>query len=220
MASLVKHYFLTIDLTSAILIPLMLFIFYAMHIPPMYLFFVTVISIPIIIYYLNHKYKVDRYLVSLPTHKKTIIRSRYLFTLISATFILLFQVIIMLVFSQLLKGTQYVYRFKDLVVLLCLTAIICAIVIPIYHIFRSFIMATTVVAILFFISVIFTLPLLVQVLGMEDMIIFNDLDPGLSMLVEEMIPYQPFLILMILSMILLYFSMIISQKLYSNRDIS
>lgn len=219
MTTLIKHYFQTIDLTSTILIPFMLFIFYAMHIPPMYLFFITVVSIPIIIYYLNHKHKVDRYLVSFPVRKKDIIKSRYLFTISMSAFVLLFQIITMFICTKLLNGTQYVYSFKDIVVLLCLTLIICAIVIPIYHIFRSFIMATTVVSILFFLSVIFTIPLLVEILGMEDMIIFNDLDPGLSMLIEEIIPYQPFLILMMISIIIFYISMTISRKLYIKRDI-
>jgi len=219
MYRLIKHHFQTIDLTSLILIPVMLFVFYFAHIPPMFLFIVTVVSFPIIIYFYNHKYKIDRFLVSLPVHKNAIINSRYLFTVIIAVIILLFQMIMMFVITTLFNGTQYVYSFKDIVVLLCLAAIIPAIAIPIYHIFHSFTMATTIVSILFFLSVIFTIPLLVEVLGMEDIIIFNDLDPGLSMLVAEIIPYQPFLILMIISIIIFYISMTISQKLYINRDI-
>src|SRR5690625_1447000 len=219
MYTLIKHHFQTIDLTSLILIPVMLLFFYFAHMPPMFLFIVTVVSFPIIIYFFNHKYKIDRFLVSLPVHKNAIINSRYLFTVIIAVIILLFQIIMMFVITTLFNGTQYVYSFNDIVVLLCLAATIPAIAIPIYHIFRSFIMATTVVSILFFLSVIFTMPLLVEVLGMEDIIIFNDLDPSLSMLIEEIIPYQPFPILMIISVILFYISMIISQKLYTMRDI-
>src|SRR5690625_1673548 len=220
MVTLIKHHFQTIDLTSLILIPLMLLFFYFAHMPPMFLFIVTVVSFPIIIYFFNHKYKIDRFLVSLPVHKNTIITSRYLFTVIIAVIILLYQVIMMFVITTLFNGTQYVYSFNDIVVLLCLAAIIPAIAIPIYHIFHSFTMATTVVSILFFLSVIFTVPLLVEVLGMGDMIIFNDLDPGLSMLVEEIIPYQPFLILMMISIIIFYISMTISRKLYIKRDIN
>jgi len=220
MYTLIKHHFQTIDLTSLILIPVMLLFFYFAHMPPMFLFIVTVVSFPIIIYFFNHKYKIDRFLVSLPVHKNTIITSRYLFTVIIAVIILLYQVIMMFVITTLFNGTQYVYSFNDIVVLLCLAAIIPAIAIPIYHIFHSFTMATTVVSILFFLSVIFTVPLLVEVLGMGDMIIFNDLDPGLSMLVEEIIPYQPFLILMMISIIIFYISMTISRKLYIKRDIN
>ena len=220
MVTLIKHHFQTIDLTSLILIPMMLLFFYFAHMPPMFLFIVTVVSFPIIIYFFNHKYKIDRFLVSLPVHKNAIITSRYLFTVIIAVIILLYQVIMMFVITTLFNGTQYVYSFNDIVVLLCLAAIIPAIAIPIYHIFHSFTMATTVVSILFFLSVIFTVPLLVEVLGMGDMIIFNDLDPGLSMLVEEIIPYQPFLILMMISIIIFYISMTISRKLYIKRDIN
>jgi len=220
MYTLIKHHFQTIDLTSLILIPVMLLFFYFAHMPPMFLFIVTVVSFPIIIYFFNHKYKIDRFLVSLPVHKNTIITSRYLFTVIIAVIILLYQVIMMFVITTLFNGTQYVYSFNGIVVLLCLAAIIPAIAIPIYHIFHSFTMATTVVSILFFLSVIFTVPLLVEVLGMGDMIIFNDLDPGLSMLVEEIIPYQPFLILMMISIIIFYISMTISRKLYIKRDIN
>src|SRR5690625_1345669 len=154
MTTLIKHYYRTIDLTSAILIPLMLFIFYAMHIPPMFLFFVTVISTPIVIYYLNHKHKVDRYLVSFPVRKKDIIKSRYLFSISMSSFVLVFQVITMFICTKLLNGTQYVYSFRDIVVLLCLTVDMCAIVIPIYHIFRFFIMSMFFVALLVFVFIV------------------------------------------------------------------
>src|SRR5690625_1608491 len=160
MYRLIKHHFQTIDLTSLILIPVMLFVFYFAHIPPMFLFIVSVLSFPIIIYCHNHRYNIDRFLVSLSVHKNAIINSRYLFTVLIAVIILLFQMIMMFVITTLFNGTQYVYSFKDIVVLLCLATIIPAIAIPIYHIFRSFIMATTVVSILFFLSVIFTVPLL------------------------------------------------------------
>lgn len=219
MYILIKHHFKTIDLTSLILIPVMLFVFYFIHMPPMFFFIVTVVSFPIIIYFFNHKYKIDRFLVSLPVHKNTIINSRYIFTFSLAGAILLFQVMMMFVMTTLFNGTQYVYSFNDIVVLLCLAAIIPSIAIPIYHIFRSFIMATTLISILFFLTMIFTLPLLVDALGMEDMIIFNDLDSGLSMVVEEIIPYQPYLILMTISVIIFYLSMMVSQKLYTIQDI-
>lgn len=219
MFSLIKHHFQTIDLTSSILIPSMLCLFYFVHMPPTFLFVITVISLPIIIYFFNYKHKVDHFLISLPADKKTIIKSRYLFTVITAWIVLLFQVIIMFVVTTLFNGTQYVYNMNDIIVLLCLATIVPAIAIPIYHLFRSFIMATTIIAVVFFISMFSTLLQLIEVLGMEYVIIFNDLDPGLSMLVEKFIPYQPFPILMLISIIIFHTSIFISQRLYTLRDV-
>lgn len=219
MFTLIKHHFQTIDLTSSILIPSMLCLFYLAHIPPTFLLVVTVISLPIVIYLLNHKNKVDHFIISLPVDKKTIIKSRYLFTVILATIILLFQLLIMFVATTLFGGTQYVYNSNDIVTLLCLATIVPAIAIPIYHLVRSFIIATTVIGILFFLSMFFTLSQLIQVLGMEDMIYFNDLDPGLSLLVKKMIPYQPFPMLIIISIVIFHVSIFISQRLYALRDI-
>lgn len=218
MVSLIKHHFKTVDLPSYIIIPILLSFFYVAHIPPMFLYGVTVISIPIIIYLLNNKNKVDRFLISLPVEKKSIIKSRYLFSVMMATIILLFQLAVMFVHSLLFGGTQYVYDWKDICVLLCLAVIVTAIFIPIYHVFRSFILATAIISILFFLGVFFTLPKLINVLEMKDVIIFNDLDPGLSMLVEKYIPYQPYALLIMISVAVFYISMIISQRLYERKD--
>lgn len=219
MFSFVKYHFQTIDLTSYIVIPIMLLVFYFAHIPPTFLFVITVVSLPIIIYFITHKNKIDYFLISLPVEKKTIIKSRYLFTVIMATTVLLFQIIMMFVITVLFDGTQYVYSLGDIVVLLCLAIIVPAIAIPIYHLFRSFILATTIIGILFFLSMFFTLSQLISVMRMEDIIIFNDLDPGLRMLVEKVIPYQPFSILIIISIVIFYLSIIISQRLYTLQDI-
>lgn len=207
-----------IDLTSYIVIPIMLFVFYVGYIPPTFLFVVTVISLPIIIYFINYKSNLDRFLISLPIEKNDIIKSRYLFTVMMAFIVLLFQVILMFIITTLFDGAQYVYGWQDIFVLMCLAMIVPAIAIPIYHLFRSFILATTVIAILFFISMFLMLSQLINILGMKDIIIFNDLDPGLSMLVEKFIPYQPFPILIIISVAIFYISIFVSQQLYTLRD--
>lgn len=219
MFSFIKYHFQTIDLTSYIVIPIMLLVFYSGHIPPTFLFVITVVSLPIIIYFITQKNKIDHFLISLPVEKKTIIISRYLFTVIMAAIVLLFQMIMMFAITILFGGTQYVYSAGDIAVLLCLAMIVPAIAIPIYHLFRSFIFATTIIGILFFLSIVFTFMPLINVLGMDDIIIFNDFDPGLRMLVENIIPYQPFPILIIISIVIFYLSIIISQRLYALRDI-
>lgn len=219
MFTLIKHHFQTIDLTSSILIPSMLCFFYLTHMPPTFLFVITVISLPIIIYFSNHKNKVDHFIISLPVDKKGIIKSRYLFTVIMATIILVFQLLIMFVATTFFGGTQYVYSSNDIVTLLCLATIVPAITIPIYHLIRSFIMATTIIGILFFISVFFLFSLIIDVFELVDIIIFNDLDPGLSMVVEKFIPYQPFPILIIISIVIFHVSIFISQRLYILRDV-
>src|SRR5690625_791635 len=128
MCSLVKHHFSTIDLTSYILVPLMIIMGYLINVPPMFLFTVTVISIPVILYFFNHKSHADRFLVSLPVSTVSIIRSQYVFSVLLGLIILLLQRIIMTIIYVMFGTVFYIYDWRDVVILVSLVLIVPAIV--------------------------------------------------------------------------------------------
>src|SRR5690625_2647337 len=137
MFSLVKHHFLTIDLTSYFVVPLMIIMGYLINVPPMFLFSVTVISIPIIIYFFNYKSHANRFLVSLPVSTISIIRSQYVFSVLLGMSILLLQRIIMTIVDVMFGTLFYIYDLCDFLFIVILALIVLSIVISIYLLVRS-----------------------------------------------------------------------------------
>lgn len=191
---------------------------YLVAIPPTFLFIVSTVAIPIFIFYYDDKNKVNRFVVSLPIEKKTLISSKYIFMFVLALTILLFQMMIMFTFSALGNGL-YMYDWRDIIVLICSASIIIAICIPIFYFIKSFMLATGIIMGGTFLGTFLIMTPLINVLGMKDVIIFNDLDPGLVLLVEKYIPFQPYFMLGVLSLIIFYLSMKLSEKLLSYKDI-
>lgn len=218
MFSLVKHHFLAIDLTSYIVVPLMIIMGYLINVPPMFLFSITVISIPIIVYFFNYKSHANRFLVSLPVSTIAIIRSQYVFAVLLGMSILLLQRIIMTIVDVMFGTIFYIYDWRDVIILVSLALIVPAIVIPIYQLVRSFVGATVIVGVLYISGILFSLPLLVRALNMEDYINFNALDPGVHIVVEQYIPFQPYPLLLFIAIILFFVSMMLSYRLYASSD--
>lgn len=218
MTKLMKYHFFTIDTVSYGAVAILLIGGYLASIPPTFLFFVVIISLPISLYYYSHKNNTDRFLISLPISPSTIIQSRYMFTSMMTIIVLVFQVIIMIASSVLFDGTEYMYTWQDIVSLFFIACIGLAIIIFFYHLISSFILATTIISLLFFIAFYFTLNEVINVMHFTDVIIFNDLDPGLALIVEKYIPFQPYIILGIISLTALYISMKVSDSLYSSQD--
>lgn len=220
MSSLIKHHFFMIDALSYFMIAILIAGGYLVSIPPTFLFVITIISLPIILYYYFDKNKVNRFLISMPISVHMIMQSRYLFTIFMTLIVLLFQGLVMISASWLWSGSQYMYGWRDAIVLLCLASIMIAIIIPIYQLFQSFPLATSITAILFFFGWFFILSGTIQVMDMEnnDIIIFNDLDPGLVLLVEKYIPYLPYPILIVGSGLFYYISCKVSVLLFPKKD--
>jgi len=218
MFSLVKHHFLTIDLTSYFVVPLMIIMGYLINVPPMFLFSVTVISIPIIIYFFNYKSHANRFLVSLPVSTISIIRSQYVFSVLLGMSILLLQLIIMAIVYVTFGTALYIYDWRDVIILFSLVLIVSAIVIPIYQLVRSFVWATVIVGVLYILGILSSLPLLVRALNMEDYINFNALDPGVHIVVEQYLPFQTYPLLLLIAIILFFVSMWLSYRLYASSD--
>ncbi|GAQ16458.1 accessory gene regulator protein C [Oceanobacillus picturae] len=154
---------------------------------------------------------------SLPVKRASIVQGRYVSILMVSIFFILYQGLCGRVLSLLFENNYYVYSWKDMLVLLCMAALIVAVGIPLYYGLTSFLMATGTLAFLYFFSIIFSLPSLTNVLGMEQEIIFNDLDPGLVLLVEKYIPFQTYVTLSLVTAILFYLSLKLSEQLFVKR---
>lgn len=218
MFPLIKQHFIMNTTISHLAIALMIAGAYFVTIPPTFLFVISILSLPIILFFYDDKNHVNRWMISLPIAKKTLIQSRYLFTAIMSVIILLFQVLIMISLSSLSELSRYMYDWRDIIVLLCMSFIITAICMPIYYAIRSFAVATSIIAILSMLTSFFIMFPIIDVLGMDDIIIFNDMDSGFVLLVEKYIPIQPYTVLIIISALLFYISMKVSEQLLMKKD--
>src|SRR5699024_1975532 len=117
----------------------------------------------------------DRFLISLPISNKSIVYSKYLFLYFMIVMIIFLQGITMLS-TTVIGSSQYTYDWQDIIVLLCTATIILAIIIPIFHLFKSMILATGVVIVLFITGFFLVMNRIIYVMDLQDTIIFNDLD--------------------------------------------
>lgn len=218
MDSLIKHHLFMIDGLSYFLIGGLIVGGHIVLFPPTFLFIVTVTSLMIAFHYYLDKNKSNQFLISLPISFKAIIHSKYIFIFIMVAFIILLQGITMLIINVFVGTSQYTYDWRDIIVLLCTATIILSIIIPIYHFFKSMILSTTIVAMIFLIGFFTVMNRIIDVMVQGETIIFNNLDPGLVLITEKYIPYEPYTILISATLLLLFISMKVSVYLFKVRD--
>lgn len=193
--------------------------FYIGTIPPYFLFSIFLISLIITPFYYDDKSNINRLIVSLPISKGMIIKSRYIFFVVISLCMIVFQYILMLSVPNIFEeNSYYIYHWRDIIILISLTLLIISVMMPIYYWFESFILASFINIIVLMITAYFITDNLVHILQMNEEIIFNDIDPGFTLLVERYIPFQPYVTLIILSVIIFLLSMIISEKIFSRQD--
>lgn len=221
MFTLVKQHFTMHSIFSYLLIVLFLTFFYIGGIPPYFLFFVILLSFVIAIYYEEDKYSTQRFFVSLPIAKKRIIQSRYISTVILGLTLMIFQQILMGIVK--LRGTSnnhYIYGWKDWIILISMTLIVASIMLFIYSTIRAFMVATGFLIIGLFITILFLLITIADLVSVGDVIQLNDLDPGFQLFVEQYLPFQPYISLFIISIVLFFLSMKGSELIFLRKDLS
>lgn len=197
---------------------LILPISYVLFLPSIFMFIATALTIIISMFYYDDRANVNRFLISLPISAASIIKRRYQSIILFSICVIIYQWVIGHVVTFFIGSEHYVYGWKDIIVLICMGAIITAVTVPFFYLFRSFILSVGCIMVLLLLGSYYSLTPLVTVLEMDEVIIFNDLDPGFVMIVEEYIPYQPFLILVFASLVIFYMSMKISELLYLRND--
>lgn len=193
-------------------------LFYAVMLPQFFTFVVCVLAITVGLFFTDQRSKSKLYMSSLPVRRASIVRGRYVSILMVSICFILYQSFWGRILSLTLENNYYIYSWKDMLVLLCMVALIEVVAIPIYYGLSSFLMATGALTLFYFFAIIFSLPPLTNVLGMEHEIIFNDLDPGYVLLVEKYIPFQPYITLILSTAILFYLSLKLSELLFVKKE--
>lgn len=182
--------------------------------PPILTLFIITLSFVINQFYYDQRAYIHRFLISLPMPKKSIVQSRY----ISVIFIILLYVLIQWLLGFTGVEMHYAFHWEDVIAVISLQFVLIAIVIPLFYLIPSFIIAAGTIIVMMIFGLFYFVDALVSILGLEEEIIFNDLDPGLVLLVEKYIPYQPYLILVIVSIAFLYLSVKLSTYIFSLRN--
>ncbi len=199
-------------------IAIFLFATYFVTLPPTFIFVVCFFALFFSVFSDDAKHKVHRYFVSTPVKRDVILSSRYLFSILMVLLLLLLQIGCMIVLGPLKEYNLYIYNWKDILVLFCIGCTIIAISMPIFTIFNSVEIPLGIILALFGAGNVILIIELIEVLGMDDEIIFNDLDGGFILIVEKYLPFQPYIMLGILTAIILLVSWFITRKLFNRKS--
>lgn len=197
------------------LIPLAYWSIYMPVTTIVFLIFPAVISD---IYFYENKARCNRFFISLPVSVRSIVQAKYLSFLLLLMIIVLYQWLIASGIDIVAGKTDNTYQWEYVLIGLSLGIILTSFIIPLYYVFRSFFTAFSVMIIIVFIFVFVSLDPLVTVLGMEDYIVFNDLDKGFPILIEAYFPFFPYVTLLIGTGIIYYISSQLSVALLSRQD--
>ncbi|MGM8212375.1 ABC-2 transporter permease [Virgibacillus sp. W0430] len=197
---------------------LFLVVAYVIKLPPIFLFLIVFLAIVISLFIFDYTGKMNRFLISLPVPKQRIVQSRYVALLLLALFLLFYQWGVMIFTSNIFGADYYVYSWRDIVTVFCLSGLIISITLPILYYFQSVIVSISIVLILYFLGTFLMLDPLVHVLAMKNEIIFNELDPGFKRLVETYIPFQPYISLCVVTSFFLVSSVKLAEQFFLKKD--
>lgn len=184
---------------------------------PYIIFFISFFAFCYSVFYSDDRYRVNQFIISLPIKRKTMIQSRYLYCMLIVVLVIVLQKVYMLLLSPILPEHYYIYGWKDMVLVLCIGFLAIAIAIPILHMVRA-IYAFVIFMVLNSIFTFFLLNELVAILHIKDVIVFNKLNAGFVLLLEKYIPYHPYIVLPIVTGIMLYFSMLLTVKIFNTKN--
>lgn len=192
---------------------------YITSLPP---FFITLgILLPAIsisLFILDKNANINRFIISLPVAKGSIVASRFLSLLLMWLAVICYQSIIGNSITRLIPYNVFVYSWKEIIVLFSLGLIILGVYLSLLFFFKSLFKVLVVIMISYFNILIFSLDALVNVLDMHNYIIFNDLDRGIVPLIEKHISFLPFLTLPLTALVLYYLSKKLSTKLFTVKE--
>lgn len=215
MVNLVKQNFLILSPYAYIGIILGMMVAFLLAIPASFIFVVCFFAIVFSLYLYDDKNNVHQYIISLPVKKQDMILGRYIYSLIIALFLMLilWGWMGILSLTSLLTESHYVYNWRDIIVMFSFLGLMIAIGSPILY-RLSFYLSSIIIFFLIGLGSFIYISEIMKVLGRDDadadVILFNDMDSGLSLLAEKYIPFQPYIILIAGTFVLLYISMLLS----------
>ena len=164
------------------------------------------------VFYSDHQAHITRYMVSLPVSRSSLVISRYLSMLIVWIGTIVYQLIMGNLMARFVPYHIFTLGWKEVVILLSLGLIMLACFVPLFFLFKSFVLPIIIIAVCYFAVFLYTLDALVNISGMENEIIFNHLDQWTVPLIESVIHIQPYLVITIVAFSLFSLSIFISNK--------
>ncbi len=191
---------------------------YLITLPPTVVYFLTSFAIIFSAFSYDDKVEANRYLLSMPIVKEKIVKSRYFYSIVIMIGTLFIQLIMMIIMQFIFEAEFYMYSWYDIVTLIGIGLLMIAVFTPIMYYFSSI---TNAMFSIFFLVGLLTMVMmgeLDKVLSFTDTIIFNDIDPGFSLIVGKYFPVPSYMIFIIFSGILLYGSMLLSVYFFKRKD--
>ncbi|RLL46746.1 hypothetical protein D8M04_05960 [Oceanobacillus piezotolerans] len=219
MLHFIKRDFLLTWSSWALITLLLIPVGYITYIPPTFILLLIFSSVLFGSFFYDQKATIHRTNISLPLRRTAIVMSRYVFFLLFTVIVVLLQWgVISMMDAWIPTPNYYVYGFKDFITVTCLFLLLIAVFAPMYYLIRNPHITFSVYLIILFLLQFILLSLLTDVLGMTNYVSFNEIDQGFVLLVEKYIPFQPYLILVILSIGLYIVSLKISEKIFSKQS--
>jgi hypothetical protein len=201
----------------ALLIP----IGYFLTLPPFHISLGMLLPILFIgVFYSDHRAHINHYMVSLPVSRSSLVISRYLSMLIVWIGTIVYQLIVGNLMARFIPYHIFTFGWKEVVILLSLGLIMLALFVPLFFLFKSFVLPIFIIAVCYFAVFLYAIDALVNISKMENEIIFNYLDQWTVPLIESVITFQPYLVLSIVALGLFYLSIFLSHKiLYFKKEV-
>src|SRR5699024_2352822 len=112
------------------------------------------------------------------------------------------------------------YTFIEYLMLFAVLLLLVAIFFPILYFFNIGYVAMLIIFLFLIIGNVFTIDGTINIMGMTDEIVFNRHDKGLALLAKCYIPFQPYLLVLLASIVLFIASIKISTLLLQRKDLS
>src|SRR5699024_5094380 len=165
----------------------------------------------------DEKNKTNIAVVSMPIKKQTMVISRYLYSVV---------VLVIILFIEwagtniTYSSTFEPYTYIDFLMLFAVSLVIFGVCYTILYFFYNSYVAMLLIMLVLFIGTFFTIDGTINIMEMTDEIVFNRHDKGLALLAKSYIPFQPYLLVLLASIVLFIASIKISTLLLQRKDLS
>lgn len=180
-------------------------------------YFLLIGSIISSLFYSDSKTKIEVFNTSLPITSLASVKGRYLFILLLAIFLLVFQWGIALIFDFTLNiSSPYHYQWEDFIIILSVVLVMTAVLVPLFYLFKSLYLALT---IQFLLILTFSITVFEVVFQVQDdgFYYFNNQTILLPPFIKEIIPFQTLPVIAVTAVVSYYLSIHLSSRLLQRR---
>ena len=217
MLALIKKDFQIFNPFVYLFLSLLIFGMAYVSLPAIFMMVIGAFAVGFSTFTYDEKNKTNIAVVSMPIKKQTMVISRYLYS-VGILVIILFIEWIGTNISY--SSTFEPYTFIDFLMLFAVGLVLFAICYPILYFFNNSYVAMLIIFLFLIIGTFFTIDGTINIMGMTDEIIFNRHDKGLALLAKSYIPFQPYLLVLLASIVLFIASIKISTLLLQRKDLS